>query len=77
MKYNTLIPCVLTCCTDGVLTNAILLHHRRRKYLGVVLALGLVSPSISLAFLYWETSFLHSEFKERSEKEPGLMAITR
>jgi hypothetical protein len=65
-------------CTERVpQSHLMLLYHRRNKYLSVVLALGLVSPSINLAFLYWETDILHEEFAERSEKEPGMIAITR
>eukprot|EP00953_Heterococcus_sp_UTEX-ZZ885_P024647 13470-Heterococcus_DN1.PRE.1 len=49
---------------------------KRKKFLGFVLALGLASPAISIAFLMWEKNVLHTAFIDRSSSEPGLLAIS-
>jgi hypothetical protein len=49
---------------------------KRKKYLSVVIALGLVSPAISLGFLFWERNILVTAFSDRSASEPGCLAIT-
>jgi hypothetical protein len=49
---------------------------KRKKFLGFVLALGLASPAISIAFLMWEKNVLHTAFIDRSSSEPGLLAVS-
>ena len=49
---------------------------KRKKYLSVVIALGLVSPAISLGFLFWERNMLVTAFSDRSASEPVCLAIT-
>jgi hypothetical protein len=48
---------------------------KRKKFLGFVLALGLASPAISIAFLMWEKGVLNTAFIDRSSSEPGLLAV--